>query len=252
MAVEILSPDEKEVLLKILLLKDIEEYLAKKFPETSLDEKKKKIMDLLPFIDTQHPDPDLELSCGLPEDMHKSFVLLELYSRIYLDLIKPDDKNIIDSALKKIKDHSCLPEFQIDLQDILSDLDRILGVEEELEAEEEKMLKIPMKEELEVLPETKDGLEEYFHNEIIRNEFLLEIDPKIRPTLNKMIKEYLDRFIEVSEETAWKSIEYEHIPNTKKAYNEYVEEKVKASIKWLIEKDIIIEEILKRLTNLKK
>ncbi|MFQ6051208.1 MAG: hypothetical protein ACE5K4_05900 [Candidatus Hydrothermarchaeota archaeon] len=243
MEVNVLSPDERKVLKKILLLRRIEEYLTKNFPDLALDEKKEKVMELFLSIEALYPELEIQLSCESSLDLHRSYVQLEMYSRIYTDMISPADEKTVESLLKKIKEYTCLPEFK-DLGDIIKNLDKISGREVVVE---EKEIKVPVKEEIFLLPETKKSLEEFFHNEIIRKEFLLEIDPKIKITLSKIIEEYLDRFIEVSEEAAIKSIEYGHLQGTNKAYNKHIEEKVRSSISWLVRNDIIIEEILERL-----
>ncbi|MFQ5800214.1 MAG: hypothetical protein ACE5HH_00660 [Candidatus Hydrothermarchaeales archaeon] len=239
-----LSEEERKTLVEVLAFHFLEKSVTKHYKIRHLGRTrrriKKKWKKLLPKI----KEDLLVIERGAdPREVRHVLDLLLLYSNLYSDIVDPYATERCSACIEKLRSLNLLPALAAEFED---EIDQIVAIKPGPKRKAQKPLPPPLYREYPHLnPAVRGRLVKYFKNELKMREPMVMTDTKFRLRIDNLIRRHVDRILDVSLEHGYKAMQFGYIGETTKALSEYVEEKGKESIDWMIKSGVLIEELAK-------
>jgi hypothetical protein len=241
-----LTPGERKTLVEVLAFRALEKSVTKHYKIRQLGRIrrliKKKWKKVLPMV----RDDFLKLGRNPdPKELKYTLDLLLLYSNLYSDLVDPYVMGRCQACVKKLGTLNMMPALTKELE---TEIDKIVAIKPGPKKKAQTPIQPrPYKERPHLNPNVRRKLVDYFRKELKVKEPMLMVDPRLKLRIDNIIRRYIDRILDVSLEHGYMAMQYGYIAETTNGISDYVEEKGRESIDWMIKSGVLIEELAKEL-----
>ncbi len=232
-----------ELLVRVLAFRELERDVVMKYEEESIEKKKDILLTLWSKIKERITSECLEFDQDpTVHDLSRVCKSLMIYSAIYADLINPEAKKL-EGYIEQFKQKRVIPILKYECKEIIHR--EVFG---EKKVPKRRIECKHYKGNIaDIHPILYEESKKYFIEKVGRKMPSLVISKEMSKIVEEVVKEDLDKILEVSLRNACRAVAYGYMPEEPEKVYKSVLKDVKESIDWMVEQGIIEEEIIPKI-----